>query len=78
MRNDDVVAKLRSVSSRGYPIKLVIARKIKEDPDDVHISDVHVSLELRQREKEGERMSEVEVERGERERIRERVSEVER
>ena len=45
MRNEDVIAKLRSVSSGGYPIKLVIARKIREEEndEDVHISDVHVS-----------------------------------
>ena len=50
MRNDDVIAKLRSVSSGGYPIKLVIARKIREDnPEDVDISDVHVSGERERR-----------------------------
>ena len=48
MRNEDVIAKLRSVSSGGYPIKLVIARLIREEenPEDVHISDVHVSGEI--------------------------------
>ena len=48
MRNEDVIAKLRSVSGGGYPVKLVIARLIREeeDPEDVHISDVHGSGEV--------------------------------
>ena len=47
MRNDDVITKLRSVSVGGYPVKLVIARKIREEnPEDVHISDVHVSGDI--------------------------------
>ena len=47
MRNEDVIAKLRSVSGGGYPVKLVIARKMRgEDPEDVQISDVHVSREV--------------------------------
>ena len=48
MRNEDVIAKLRNVSGGGYPIKLVIARLIREEenPEDVHISDVHVSGEV--------------------------------
>jgi hypothetical protein len=48
MRNEDVIAKLRSVSGGGYPVKLVIARLIREEenPEDVHISDVHVSGEI--------------------------------
>ena len=55
MRNDDVIAKLRSVSSGGYPIKLVIARKIREDnPEDVDISDVHVSGERERKRGGGE------------------------
>ena len=46
MRNDDIIAKLRSVSSGGYSVKLVIARKVKDDhPEDVDINDVHVSGE---------------------------------
>ena len=43
MRYDDVIAKLRSVSTAGQPVKLVIARKVQEDQQgDVEISDVHV------------------------------------
>ena len=45
MRYDDVIAKLRSVSTAGYPVKLVVARKVSEEgTDDVDINDVHVSM----------------------------------
>ena len=45
MHSDDVIAKLRSVGMAGYPVKLVVARKVREDgTDDVNINDVNVSM----------------------------------